>query len=76
MLVDKLQLLRIVKKCSYLLQLLQPRTSPAWPLEPSPMSRDSGSLPRLRDTAAAFPVADSTIKEVAQVSHTYTHRGH
>lgn len=42
-------------QCSSLLQLLCPKTSPVQPLEPSPVPRDPGSLPRLGHAASISP---------------------
>jgi len=41
------------KECGHILQVLCPNTTPTWPLVPSPVPRDLGSLPRLEDAAAA-----------------------
>lgn len=66
-----------VRMHGYLLQPLQP-SNPAWPLEPSLVPRDPRSLPRLRDTAAAFPFVGSTSSKAKHVSkrqrHTHRHR--
>ena len=47
---------------------------PARLLEPSPLPGDPGSLPQLRDAAAAFPGAGSVSSKAELVSARHTHR--
>lgn len=63
-----------VRTLDYLLQPLQ-ASNPAWPLEPSLVPGDLRSLPRLKDTAAAFPFVGSTSSKAKHVSkrHRDTH---
>lgn len=49
---------KCVEMCTHPFQLLQPRTTPAYLLGSSLLSENLGSLPRLQDTAAAFPFVD------------------